>query len=105
MFDQSRCIVHHWPHLLGFHMNITEADMTPAMEVARVRPTSPENVWAGDPGVPQTVHVTYEDGTYDSIPNPEWTPDSPAYGTVFLLFVDEAEAKRLAPHLWVETNG
>lgn len=100
MWNYSRCIVHDWPHLFGFHMNVTEADVTDEMRVAVIHPSSPENVWAGDEGVPQTVHQYYEDGSYESIPNPDYNADSPGYDTVFLLFVDEDEAKALAPHLW-----
>lgn len=87
-----------WPHLLGYHLNLAPQAMTQAAEIARIHPTSPECVWAGDPGVPATIRVNVaEDGSYESVPN----PDGPQpYDTVFLLFVDEAEARACLPELW-----
>lgn len=86
-----------WPHLLGYHLNVVASAMTPEAEVARVYPSSPECVWLGDPGVPSTLHIYDEEGFYESIPN----PDEPVpFSTVFLLFVDEDEAKSALPGLW-----
>lgn len=102
MWNASLAQHFEWPHLFGYHLNVARDQVPAEAMIAAVEPTSPECVWAGDPGVPQTVQIHYEDGTYDSVPNPDWTPDSPTHETVFLLFVDEAEAKLLLPHLWIE---
>lgn len=96
-WDQSRCIVFNWPDLFGYHMNITEADLTEAAEMVRVYPSSPENVWAGDAGVPASLHIPQDDGTYIAIDN---TANAVPFSTVFLLFVDEAEAQKCLPLLY-----
>lgn len=102
MFDPSRIQVFDWPHYFGFHANLPAALMTAALEVARVHPTSPECVWAGDPGVPATVPVYDETGEkVGSEPNPAGPQP---YDTAFLLFVDEAEARALMGEHWIETD-
>ena len=75
MFDPSRILtIGMLPGLFGFHVNIDRGLMSPALDVARIFPTTPDMVWAGDPGVPYRAE---------------------SYDTVFLLFVDEAEALAL----------
>jgi hypothetical protein len=109
MWDSSRAIHFEWPGLFGYHLNITELDLTPGAVAARVYPDSPENVWAGDKGEPKTIHVFPDDladydGTYTPVANPRWTPETGVYSTVFLLFADENEARAALPHLWNDAN-
>jgi hypothetical protein len=60
---------------VGYHLNLAAERMTAALEPFRVRPETPERVWAGDA--------------------PEWT------ATIFLRFTDEAAARAALPGLWV----
>ena len=94
-----------WPHLLGYHLNVAPDAMTVAAAIAVVQPTSPEMVWAGDPGVPRTLPVIdAETGDkVGSTANPAWSAAAPDFETVFCLFVDLAEARALLPELWTDT--
>lgn len=104
ILDPSKAVKFDWPWLLGFHVNCHISDVTPEMQVAVIHPTSPECVLAGDTGVPRYFHILQPDGTVERLANPAWTTNSPPFTTAFLLFVDEAEARAIAPHLWIDAE-
>lgn len=105
MWNPSLALRFVWPERIGYHMNVDRSSIpaeSEAWEAAGV-PLSPETVWAGDPGIPQERHPVDEDGNLGSPEaNPDWSPSSPAFDTVFLIFVDEADARECLPHLWIE---
>lgn len=96
-----------WPDRVGYHLNVASGHVPEAAAVAIVEPTSPDRVFAGDRGIAFTVPIVDELGNkIGSTPNPVWVRDGArAFDTVFLLFVDEAEARRLMPELWIADVG
>lgn len=86
-----------WADRFGYHLNLAPSAMTAVAQVAVIDPDSPECVFAGDSGSPRVLHIPNEGGTFDAVANPNPRP----FETVFLLFVDEVEAKSCLPDLWL----